>query len=66
MNLLSFFYQFIIGGALFFIGLIFPLLSGDFSWKKKEDRLTLIFMILVFSLYLIFQALWYLYAVGKL
>jgi len=26
----------------------------------------LIFMILVFFLYLVFQALWYLYAVGKL
>ena len=59
-------YQFLIGGIIFFIGIVIPWRQRDYSWKKREDRLTLVYMILGFFLYFILQTLWTLYAIGKI
>jgi len=59
-------YQFLIGGIIFFIGIVIPWRKGDYSWNKREDRLTLVYMILGFFLYLTLQTLWTLYAIGKI
>ena len=57
-------YQFLVGGAIFAFGLIIPWRAGDYSWGRREDRLTLILMLSCFFLYLVLQVMWYLYAVG--
>lgn len=59
-------YQFLIGGIIFFIGIVIPWRQRDYSWNKREDRLTLVYMILGFFLYLTLQTLWTLYAIGKI
>lgn len=61
MNLSSLLYQFLVGGAIFTIGLILPWRSGDYSIHNREDRLTLFFMCLAFLVYLLLQILWHLY-----
>ncbi len=66
MNLLSLVYQFLIGGVIFAVGVFFSWCSRDYSWKKREDRLTLIFMISGFFLYCVFQTLWHFHAMGKI
>ena len=59
-------YQFLIGGIIFFIGIVIPWRQRDYSWNKREDRLTLVYMILGLFLYLTLQTLWTLYAIGKI
>jgi len=66
MNSLSLVYQFLIGGVIFAFGVFLSWISKDYSWKKREDRLTLCSMLLGFFLYCVFQTLWHLYAIGKL
>jgi hypothetical protein len=66
MVLLSLFYQFVIGGAIFFLGIFLSLQAKDYSFKKKDDRKILFFMIGGFAFYFVFQLLWHLAGVGKI
>jgi len=66
MSLGPLIYQFLVGGAIFALGLIIPWRSGDYSWEKREDRLTVIYMLLGFLLYLVLQLVWHLSALGKI
>lgn len=66
MSILSLVYQFFVGGAIFAAGVVLSWRSGDYSWKKREDRLTLLFMMAGFLFYCVFQTLWYFSATGKL
>lgn len=65
MNVLPLVYQFVIGGAIFFLGFILSWKSGDYSMQRKNDRSVSLFMVLGFFLYLIFQTTWLLLALGK-
>jgi hypothetical protein len=65
MNFLPLVYQFVIGGAIFFLGFFLSWKSGDYSWKRKDDRLASIYMILGVFLYLVFQFVWLLFALKK-
>jgi hypothetical protein len=66
MNLLSLVYQFLIGGLIFAVGVFLSWTSSDYSWKKREDRLTLSYMLFGFFLYCVFQTLWHFHALGKI
>jgi hypothetical protein len=64
--LLSLFYQFVIGGAIFFFGIFLSWRSKDYSLEKKDDRRTLFFMVGGFAFYFLFQLLWHFAGVGKI
>lgn len=64
MNLGSFLYQFLVGGAIFLIGIVLPWRAGDYSWERREDRRTISLILLGCLLYLVFQGLWLLYGSG--
>jgi hypothetical protein len=66
MNTLSLIYQFLIGGVIFAAGVYFAWSSGDYSWKRREDRLTFLYMVAGFFLYCVFQTLWHFHALGKI
>lgn len=66
MNSLSLLYQFLIGGVIFSAGVFFSWFSKDYSWKKKEDRSTLLYIIAGFFFYCMFQTIWYFHAIGKI
>ncbi|MGD9344960.1 MAG: hypothetical protein PVH84_03805 [Candidatus Aminicenantes bacterium] len=66
MNTLSLIYQFLVGGVIFAAGVYFAWSSKDYSWKKREDRLTLLYMVAGFVLYCLFQTLWHFHALGKI
>jgi len=66
MNITSLLYQFLVGGVIFFVGFLIPWRVGDYSWGRREDRLTAIFMISGFFLYFILQFLWHLSALGTI
>jgi dolichol kinase len=66
MPFLSLVYQFVIGGAIFFLGIFLSWRTRDYSWQKKEDRRILFFMIGGFVFYLIFQLFWHLAGAGKI
>jgi len=66
MNIGSLVYQFLVGGIIFAFGFIIPWRAGDYSWRKREDRLTVIYMLLCFFLYLVLQTLWHLSALGTI
>lgn len=59
-------YQFAVGGVIFAIGLLVPWRKGDYIWRRKEDRLTLVSMVFTVLLYFILQVLWTLYGLGKI
>lgn len=65
MNIWPLVYQFVFGGIIFFLGFILSWKSGDYSKKKKSDRLVSLFMILCFSLYFIVQVIWHFLASAK-
>jgi hypothetical protein len=65
MSFLPLVYQFLIGGAIFFLGFILSWKSGDYSVKRKNDRSVSLYMILGFFLYLVFQTAWHFLAAGK-
>jgi hypothetical protein len=65
MNIWPLVYQFVIGGAIFFLGFVLSWKSGDYSKKRKNDRLVSLFMILCFSLYLVVQVIWHILASAK-
>lgn len=64
MNWGPFIYEYVVGGLIFVIGLVLVWRSGDHSWKRREDRLTTILVIVVFFVYFIGQLLWQLYGLG--
>jgi hypothetical protein len=66
MPLLSLVYQFVVGGAIFFLGLFLSWRTEDYSWRKKPDRRILLFMVGGFVFYLVSQLLWHLVGVGKI
>jgi hypothetical protein len=66
MPFLSLVYQFIIGGAIFFLGIILSWRTKDYSWQTKHDRRILLLMIGGFVFYFISQLLWHLVGVGKI
>lgn len=66
MPLLSLAYQFVIGGAIFFLGIILSWRTKDYSWQKKDDRRTLLFMIGGFLFYLFSQLMWHFAGAGKI
>ncbi len=66
MPFLSFVYQFVIGGAIFFLGIFLSWRAKDYSFKKNDDRKILLFMIGGFAFYFIFQLLWHLVGAGKI
>jgi len=66
MPFLSLAYQFIIGGAIFFLGIVLSWRTEDYSWQKKDDRKILLFMIGGFVFYFIFQLLWHFAGNGKI
>ena len=66
MPLLSLVYQFVIGGAIFFLGIILSWRTKDYSWQNKTDRRILLFMIGGFAFYFFSQLLWHLAGIGKI
>ena len=66
MNLNSYLYQFLVGGLIFFMGIILAVKSGDYSWKRKEDRRFISILIMGYVAYLIFTLLWYFFVLGKI
>jgi hypothetical protein len=57
-------YQFLVGGAIFTLGIIIPWRSGDYSWSRREDRRTVGYMLAGFIIYLVGQVLWYCFGSG--
>jgi hypothetical protein len=66
MPLLSLVYQFVIGGIIFFLGIVLSWRTEDYSWRNKDDRRILIFMIGGFIFYVVSQFMWHLAGVGKI
>ena len=66
MNLGPLLYQFVIGGIIFALGLVIPWRAGDYSWARREDRRTILFMLAGVVLYLVLQTLWQLSATGAI
>ena len=66
MPFLSLVYQFVIGGAIFFLGIFLSWRTKDYSFKNKDDRKILFFMIGGFALYFLFQWIWHIAGVGKI
>jgi len=66
MPFLSFIYQFVVGGIIFFLGIFLSWQTQDYSWHKKEDRRVLLFMVGGFLFYLIFQLFWQFSAKGMI
>lgn len=64
MPLVSLIYQFVVGGLIFFLGIFLSWSTRDYSWRKREDRRLLLFMVGGFLLYLILQLLWHFSAEG--
>jgi hypothetical protein len=56
-------YQYIVGGLLFFTGLIVSLKKGAFNLKRQEDRWTLKILLIGFASYALVHAAWILWAV---
>jgi len=65
MNILPLVYQFVIGGFIFFIGFVLSWKSGDYSKKRKNDRLVSLYMIFGFFFYLVVQVIWHILASAK-
>jgi hypothetical protein len=65
MSILPLIYQFVIGGLIFFIGFFLSWRSGDYSWKRRNDRLVSIYMFAGIFLYLVFQIVWHILALKK-
>ena len=65
MNIWPLVYQFVIGGAIFFLGVVISWKSGDYSKKRKNDRLVSLYMIFGFFLYLVVQVIWHILASVK-
>jgi len=61
-----FIYQFVVGGIIFFTGFILCWRSGDHSWKRREDRMTSIFLIVMVAVYFFGQLFWRLYGLGNI
>lgn len=66
MPMMSFVYQFVIGGAIFFLGIFLSWRTKDYSFKRKDDRKFLFVMIGGVVFYFTFQLIWYLAAIGKI
>ncbi|UCE41637.1 MAG: hypothetical protein JSV17_01200 [Candidatus Aminicenantes bacterium] len=66
MPLLSLVYQFVIGGAIFFLGIFLSWRTKDYSLGKKHDRRVLFFMIGGFAFYFLSQLLWHFAGAGKI
>ena len=66
MPFLSLVYQFVIGGAIFFLGIVLSWRTKDYSCQKKNERKILFFMIGGFVFYFVFQLLWHLAGIGKI
>jgi hypothetical protein len=66
MPFLSLAYQFIVGGAIFFLGIFLSWRTKDYSLKNKADRRILFLMIAGFVSYLLFQLIWHLAGIGKI
>lgn len=65
MNIWPLVYQFVIGGIIFFFGFVLSWKSGDYSIKRKNDRLVSLYMILGFFLYFSAQLIWHILASAK-
>lgn len=61
---LPFIYQFLVGGIIFAIGIFLAWRSGDLSWKRREDRVTTILLVVMVLAYFVGQLLWQLYGLG--
>lgn len=66
MPFVSLVYQFVVGGAIFFLGIFLSWRSKDYSFKKKDDRRIFFFMIGGFAFYFIFQLFWHLAGIGTI
>lgn len=62
----SFLYFFLVGTAVFLIGVVMPLIRKDLHWRKASDRKTLFWMIGGYLFYLVGYLAWQYYAIGKL
>lgn len=62
----SFIYYFVVGGLIFFISLLLSWRGGDHSWKRREDRRCVIYLLAGFAFYLLLYLLWQLYAMGTI
>ncbi len=59
-----FLYQYIIGGLIFLIGFVIAWRSGDYAWKRPEDRTTALFAVAIAVLYTGGHLLWQVFASG--
>jgi len=59
----SFIYQFVVGGIIFTIGIVFPIVRGDVKWSRSGDRKTLITILAGVTAFLIFFLAWQIYAI---
>jgi hypothetical protein len=60
----SFIYYFAVGGVILLASIALAWMSGDQSWKRKEDRRCLVFLLVGFLMYFALYLLWQLYAMG--
>ena len=61
----SFLYQFIVGGIIFAIGIIFPIIKGDVNFSRPRDRATIFYLVTGVVIFLGFFLVWQFYAIDK-
>lgn len=59
----SFLYQILVGGTIFAAGIILPIISGDVSFKRRDDRQAIVWIIVGSVLFLTFLLAWQIYAI---
>ena len=60
----GFAYQYLVGGILFLVTFVLAWRGGGYTWRRREDRLTGIMLIVVFALYFTGHLAWLLAARG--
>jgi len=60
----SFIFQYAVGGIIFILGLVATWRGGDHSWKRREDRVLLIYVWVILLVYFAGQLIWQLYGLG--
>lgn len=64
MNWPQFAYQYIIGGIIFFVGLLIPILTGGWKFKSAKDTKLLIILLVGLVYYALGHGIW-IYLAGR-
>lgn len=64
VNMEAFLYQYLVGGFIFLSGIFLAWRSGDYSWKRREDRFTTLTLAALFLFYFSGHLAWLFLAGG--